>query len=270
MSSMSSITWAAGGFNTAIAKHFLFTTDQSGVVAITFQSVSPDPQDYQAILAGLEVPPHTSPALPFCVTAQGSEATTVCSIGHYGCLGAAMGLCDSASLDLCLLYAVPLGVIQTSGQPQLLPLYATGASLGRCLLCRCTQRCPQLQVLSRCLPLDQQLPRLRALQPALSQALRQQSLALSLPRSPASQQPQQQTTAPQRWLRLRPPLHRPMTRTTWTQARWLPHSCPRLRLPQTSRRTLPWTWMFWRLGRQLAPQLPLRQRLRLTTMTQPA
>ena len=64
-SHISSILWAAGGFNTAIRKHFPFTTDQSGVVAISFLSVSRDPQDYQAILAGLEVPPHASPALHF-------------------------------------------------------------------------------------------------------------------------------------------------------------------------------------------------------------
>ena len=50
----------AGGFNTAIRKHFPFTTDQSGVVTISFLSASPSPDDFQAILAGLEVPPHAS------------------------------------------------------------------------------------------------------------------------------------------------------------------------------------------------------------------
>ena len=51
------------GFNTAIRKHFTFTTDQSGVVAISFQSASSNSQYDQAILAGLEVPPYTSPVL---------------------------------------------------------------------------------------------------------------------------------------------------------------------------------------------------------------
>ena len=61
---MSSIVCTAGGFNTAIRKHFPFTTDQSGVVAISFLSASPKPTLNQAILAGLEVPPHRFSALP--------------------------------------------------------------------------------------------------------------------------------------------------------------------------------------------------------------
>ena len=199
---------------------------------------------------------------PSCVTAEGFEAATVCSIGHYGCLGAAMGFYDSTSLDLCLVYAVPLGVIQSSGQPQLLPLYATGATLGRCLLCRYTQRCPQLQVLSRCFPLYQQLPRLQAL-------LLHRLLALLLPLSPALRQPQQQTTAPQLRPQQRLSLPQPMTQMTRTRARRHHLPCPRQRPPQTSWRTPPWTALLLRLGRQLAPQLPLRQRLR-PTMTQKA
>ena len=97
-----------------------------------------------------------------------------------------------------------------------MPLYAYYALDDRfCLLCRYTQRCPPLQVLHRYLPLHQQLPRPRALQPAQLQALQlHQLLPLLLLLSPAPQQPQVQMTAPQLRLLQRLPLPRPMTQTT--------------------------------------------------------
>ena len=101
----------------------------------------------------------------------------MCSTSHDGCLEAAAGVWECATVcPLCI-----------------------GDDF--CLLCRYTQRCPPLQILHGYLPLHQQLPRLQALQPARLQALLlHRLLPLSLPLSLAPQQPQKQMTAPQRQL----------------------------------------------------------------------
>lgn len=45
----------AGALDTAVRRHFEFTTDQSGVVTIRFQARQGDSGTYDAMLAGLEV-----------------------------------------------------------------------------------------------------------------------------------------------------------------------------------------------------------------------
>ncbi len=57
----------AGDTHTAVRTHFQFTTDQSGVVTITFQSVGSNPSYQDAILAGIEV--------GFAMQIQGSRDT---------------------------------------------------------------------------------------------------------------------------------------------------------------------------------------------------